>query len=117
LESDEIDDDENQELTAEAAKKEDKTMLGAKALKESDKKSEKLGASAFQVGVTLCWCTNVWLLSTASKEDGCRWREFRGSEKRKGVGGRLSSQARVLLAGYCLLAFVATRGNSTQCNN
>jgi len=49
LESEEIDDDDNQELAAEAARKEDKTMLGAQQLKESDAKAEKLGASAFQM--------------------------------------------------------------------
>jgi len=66
LESDEIDDDENQELAAEAAKKEDKTMLGAKALKESDQKAEKLGASAFQV------CCSMQLYKILIPL--CRWR-------------------------------------------
>ena len=68
LESDEIDDDENQELAAEAAKKEDKTMLGAKALKESDQKAEKLGASAFQV----CCSSSMQLHKILIPL--CRWR-------------------------------------------
>jgi len=49
LESDELDEEENQEHSADAARKEDKTMLGAKALKESDEKGEKFGASGFQM--------------------------------------------------------------------
>jgi len=41
------DDDDSLELARDAAKKEDRTMLGNKRLKESDKKAEKLGAAAF----------------------------------------------------------------------
>jgi len=46
-EEESYDDDDERALANDAAKKEDKTMLGHKRLKESDKNAEKLGAAAF----------------------------------------------------------------------
>jgi len=41
------DDDEDTEVNEDITRKEDKTMLANKRLKEDDKKAEKLGAAAF----------------------------------------------------------------------
>jgi len=62
LESDEMDDDENRVLTAEAARKEDQTMEGAKLLKECEEKGERLGASTF-------WVAKKMACGEKSKED------------------------------------------------